>query len=203
MKRKTKILIALLLLCTFSLLFATVSFASEDVGDASYSETARENVFATVFAGIKEYATEIFCAMTFVGSLLLAYAYKKGLLPLVESTLVSIGNAVTRIKEKTEEGEEISTQATVAINERLDTAQRLITTLAERIDEMTTELGEVKNSELLKNRENQNLSLIVSTQIDMLYDIFITSSLPQYQKDAVGERVARMKEALAQNEYKQ
>ena len=38
------------------------------------------------------------------------------------------------------------------------------------------------------------MKALMSAQIDMLYDIFMTSSLPQYQKDAVNQRVKEMKE---------
>ena len=38
------------------------------------------------------------------------------------------------------------------------------------------------------------MKIILSAQIDMLYDIFMTSSLPQYQKDAVSKRIGEMKE---------
>lgn len=203
MKRNTKLITLLMLLCLFSFLFAIAVSASDGNTDEAYEDGVAENVFATVFCGAKEYATEIFCAMTFTGSLILAYAYKKGLLPLIENALHSIGNAVNRIKEKTEAGEESSAMAATAITEKLNSAENVISALAEKIEKMTAELEEVKDSELLKNRENQNLTLIVSTQIDMLYDIFMTSALPQYQKDAVGERVAKMKEALSANEHGQ
>ena len=88
------------------------------------------------------------------------------------------------------------------MTERLERSEEIISTLTERIEEMTSTIEEVKDGELLKNRENQNLTVIISAQIDMLYDIFMSSALPQYQKDAVGERVALMKEALRGNEEK-
>ena len=201
MTRKNKFFIIASLILTFSCLFATTSFASEAVSAEEIA--AEENVFTTVFLGVKEYATEIFCALTFTGSLLLAYAYKKGLLPLVESTLVSIGNAVSKIKERTEAGEESSLAIASSISNELNKAQDLIKNLTKRVDVMSEAITEVKDGELLKNRENQSLCIIVGAQIDMLYDIFMSSALPQYQKDAVGERVAKMKEALAENEAKQ
>jgi hypothetical protein len=37
-------------------------------------------------------------------------------------------------------------------------------------------------------------------EIDMLYEIFISSSLPQYSKDAISERVAKMKKILLAGE---
>ena len=167
--------------------------------DRDNSPEAEENPFTALFAQVKEYATEIFCALTFIGSMLLAYAYKKGLLPLVEGTLVSIGNAVTKIKEKTEQGEERSNALGDALTQRLACAEELISGLAQSIDTMNTSLCEVKACEDKKTADADKLSLIVSTQIDMLYDIFMTSALPQYQKDAVGERVAKMKEALTRD----
>lgn len=201
MTRKNKFFIIASLILAFSCLFATTSFASEAVSAEEIA--AEENVFTTVFLGVKEYATEIFCALTFTGSLLLAYAYKKGLLPLVESTLVSIGNAVSKIKERTEASEESSLAIASSISNELNKAQDLIKNLTKRVDVMSEAITEVKDGELLKNRENQSLCIIVGAQIDMLYDIFMSSALPQYQKDAVGERVAKMKEALAENEAKQ
>ena len=201
MTRKNKFFIIASLILAFSCLFAITSFASEAVSAEEIA--AEENVFTTVFLGVKEYATEIFCALTFTGSLLLAYAYKKGLLPLVESTLVSIGNAVSKIKERTEAGEESSLAIASSISNELNKAQDLIKNLTKRVDVMSEAITEVKDGELLKNRENQSLCIIIGAQIDMLYDIFMSSALPQYQKDAVGERVAKMKEALAENEAKQ
>ena len=40
------------------------------------------------------------------------------------------------------------------------------------------------------------MRVIMSTQIDLLHDIFMSSSLPYYRKEEVGERVAEMKRAL-------
>lgn len=168
----------------------------------TYDPDNTVSFFEKAFREIKKYATEIFCALTFIGSMILTYAYKKGLLPLIESALLSIGNSVSKIKEKTDANEESTINLGKNMTERLERSEEIISTLTERIEEMTSTIEEVKDGELLKNRENQNLTVIISAQIDMLYDIFMSSALPQYQKDAVGERVALMKEALRGNEEK-
>jgi hypothetical protein len=41
---------------------------------------------------------------------------------------------------------------------------------------------------------------ILEGQIDMLYAIFMSSALPQYQKDEVGEKIQSMREELASYE---
>ena len=40
----------------------------------------------------------------------------------------------------------------------------------------------------------------MNAQIDMLYEIFMSSALPQYAKDRVGEKVAEMKAQLTDGE---
>ena len=173
---------------------------TDTVNESAESEyTGAKNVFTSVFNQIKSYATEIFCAMTFIGSLILAYAYKKGLIPLVEKTLISIGGAVSKIREKTESGALATEKLGEDLLTRLEGSEALIKTLVDRIGTMNDDLASVKSSELERNEKSNELSVIVMTQIDMLHDIFMTSALPQYQKDAVGERVAKMKEALAKN----
>jgi len=216
MKTKFKIFIALMLFCIMMLSLTVFASAEEnadsqanDTTDASanaeadtYDPDNTVSFFEKAFREIKKYATEIFCALTFIGSMILTYAYKKGLLPLIESALLSIGNSVSKIKEKTDANEENTINLGNNMTERLERSEEIISTLTERIEEMTSTIEEVKDGELLKNRENQNLTVIISAQIDMLYDIFMSSALPQYQKDAVGERVALMKEALRGNEEK-
>ena len=44
--------------------------------------------------------------------------------------------------------------------------------------------------------KDAELRLILNSQIELLYEIFMSSSLPTYQKDAVGARFAEMKRAL-------
>ena len=44
------------------------------------------------------------------------------------------------------------------------------------------------------------LDTILEGELDMLYDIFMTSSLPEYEKARVGERMRKLKEVLNSDE---
>ena len=201
MKKKTKYLIASLLLAAFALMGAVCASAEEGYEQVEYpTDDAEEvNFFEKVYSEVSEYASEILCALTFTGSVFLAFAYKKGLLPLVEKSLITIGNAVTKIKENTKESTEISSQLGVNIDGRLSETQELISKLAERIGSLEETLGRGLENENEARLEGKQLRLVVDAQIDMLYDIFMSSALPQYQKDAVGERIAKMKGAIREN----
>ena len=59
--------------------------------------------------------------------------------------------------------------------------------------------GKVKDYDLL-HRERETVKLLLEEQINMLYTIFLSSSLPQYQKDEIGVRIQSMREELASYE---
>jgi len=71
--------------------------------------------------------------------------------------------------------------------------------LSDKVEELDVMLKEKFAYVDEAQQERQELKLILDSQIDMLYDIFMASALPQYQKDAVGEKIAKMKEAIAKN----
>ena len=195
MKKKLKYLFITALLVTFTVCFA-VSASADEIHEEDANEAVEENLFATVYSEVSKYAGEILCAMTFAGSLILAVSYKKGLLPLVKGSLISIGNAIGKIKDTTDVGIEKSAE----LNASFDGAKEVLTELADKVDTLDSMLKQRLEEEDAVNKEKEALKLILRSQIDMLYDIFMTAALPQYQKDAVGERIAAMKGALAEND---
>ena len=201
MKSKLKYIIASILILSFTLMGSVCASAEEitksEVSVEDYENDA--NFFEKVYEEVMGYTSEILCALTFAGSIGIAFAYKKGLLPLVEGSLVAIGNAVTKIKESTKENTEISSQLGESITGRLTETQELLMRLSERIGTLENTLGGSIKSESDARLEMGQLRLVVDAQIDMLYDIFMSSALPQYQKDAVGERIAKMKGAIREN----
>ena len=197
MKNKLKYLLVTVLLIAFSCCL-TVTASAEEVTEEA-TEIAEDNIFSAVYGEIANYASEILCAMTFAGSLILAFAYKKGLMPLVKGSLLSIGNAITKIKDDTTENAEKNAKLGESLEIGLENAKITLDALAEKISDLDLTLKEKLEYEDEAKREKEEFKLILTSQIDMLYDIFMTSALPQYQKDAVGERVAKMKGAIGEN----
>ena len=46
----------------------------------------------------------------------------------------------------------------------------------------------------------EKVRIVILSQIDLLYDVFMSSALPQYQKELIGERVVKMKKEMDQIE---
>ena len=198
MKTKLKYLITATLVIIFCCSLGIYASAEESNTTESVT-TTEENIFSQAYDEITAYAGEILCALTFIGSLVLAVAYKKGLLPLIKGSLVSISNAVGKIKETTSESIENGSRMGEAIEKGLDGAREALAALSERVDELDLMLKDRLESEDDLVKEREEMRLILNSQIEMLYDIFMTSALPQYQKDAIGEKISKMKGALSEN----
>lgn len=181
-----------------------VNEPEEDPEDDKKSDTGNEssqkgtepeantNPFEKVYLVLKEHSGEILGALTFIGSIILAFAYKRGLLPLLRGTLSSLCDSVGTIKKATDESAECNKEFTSLVKERLDSTENTLAVLCEGIDDLCEELYKEHDN----MQEMNKLKLIVSSQIDMLYNVFMNSSLPEYQKMAVSEKIQQMREEL-------
>ena len=211
MKNKLKYLIAIALTaliclgCTVTASAEAESTPEQAEGVENITDNSAEaplsdtNFFTRVYTELSEYAAEILCALTFVASLLLAVAYKKGLFPLIEKSLLAIGNAIGKLKDAVGENNEKSTALSASVDERLTAANSAISALTERVGKLSESLEASLLSKHEAYEEKRQLKVVIEEQIAMLYDVFMYSALPQYQKDAVGERIAKMREAVAEN----
>ena len=82
------------------LIILTLSVTAFASGGDVASEEA--NVFEIAYEWACENSAEILSALTFVGSLILAFTYKKVLLPKLSGALTKIGGSVNDLTEETE-----------------------------------------------------------------------------------------------------
>ena len=216
MKLRNK-LIALLIMIAALFVFAAVSVSAEAeiAGEDGLYDIVKEDsesgssgqitdntdvqydpgFFEVLYSEFIEHSEKILGALTLIGSLILAFAYKKGLIPVVRSGLNALMEAVAGIKEKTQENDMIYTEFSEILTGRLDNTEKTLESLGTRIDGLTDSLKSAEDT----LDENAKLRIIMSAQVDMLYDIFVCSSLPEFQKERVCERIKEMKEALGGN----
>ena len=186
-----------LALCTVMLLgFGTASAAEDSeatdvvTGESAPTETENSNVFEELYAAVSEFSGEIASALAFLGSLIVALAYKRGLMPAVKSGIGAIGGAVSQLKDSTESYSKHQDELLTEFGERLCRAEEVLERFGQAIDEIAEKTEDGKSAA----EDRASMKALMSAQIDMLYDIFMTSSLPQYQKDAVNKRIGEMKE---------
>ena len=164
--------------------------ANEATVESAPTENAESNVFEELYAAASEFSGEIASALAFLGSLIVAVAYKRGLMPTVKSGIGAIGGAVSQLKDSTESYSKHQDELLAEFTDRLSRAEEILEKFGDAIEEIAEKTEDGKHAA----EDRANMKALMSAQIDMLYDIFMTSSLPQYQKDAVNQRVKEMKE---------
>ena len=190
MKGIKKFFISLLILTAVCTAVSIPALASE-------GEAVREgNVFESAFTLVEENADELFSLLAFLGTLVIALLYKRGLTPTLSRGINRISASVSDIKKTFCESSEITGTLTDRISERLGRLESSLDSFSLEI----IRLEELLGSQAEYRTDRESMKRILTWQIDMLSEIFMTSSLPQYQKDAVGERVRAMREALAKDE---
>ena len=167
---------------------STVPLESEDV-----PENSTGNVFEEIYEAASGFSSEILSVFAFVGSLIVAFAYRRGLLPTVKSGISAIGNAIGQIKDATDGYGRHQDEILSAFNERLTESERILERFGAAIDEIAAKTESATDAKA----DRENVKTLMSAQIDMLYEIFMTSQLPQYQKDSVSRRINEMREANA------
>ena len=77
--------------------------------DATDSE---ENIFSELYGVVARHADKIFSALAFLGSLIIAFAYRKGLLPVIKGALSAMSAATSKLKEEAKTAANSATEAT-------------------------------------------------------------------------------------------
>ena len=189
-QRIFKILIGTLVGITLLLSLSLAISASED-GAVGESYAAEENIFTEIYTAITENSADILSLLSFVASLSAALFYKYALSPLIKGGLERISSGVKDISgEKSKEY-----LALIECQKRLDEREGEI---EERLDEIKTELSSICDSE--KPALEKRLITVMQAQVNMLYEIFQSSALPVYQKEAVGNMINEMRCELSKNE---
>ena len=177
----------------------TVSNDSASIGEAedltpeSDSSIEEEKTFFEgLFKAFESSASEILSALAFVGSLIIMLSYKRGLLPIVNDGVKTLRSGMKAIGEKAESFNEHAIGICDSIDERLERAEKLAEAVLRSAESTEEQLCEFK----AKIGENEKLEAVLNAQIDMLYEIFMSAALPQYLKDGVGEKIAKMRAEL-------
>ena len=198
MKKLLVILIAVMLLisCGVAASAADTDVAIENTDNAyeNAEQPNGSNPFSELYRYACEHADNIFSVLAFAGSVVIAFFYKKGLMPALSSALVNLRTSVKSIGDTAEKTLIGNESAYADLKSSIDLVGKGVDTLCIAIGDLDKRLTA---SEEQYNQMNA-MKTIISAQVDMLYSIFMSSSLPQYSKDAVGERIAEMKAALAE-----
>ena len=175
--------------------------ADADKADGAIEEILgaenEENGFEKIYDAAMAHVSEILSLAAFIGSMICAVIYKSGLMPLMEKGLGGIKNAAQKIKEATDRAECDSKASLGYINDKMNELEIAISEMQETVKAATAAMESAVDMKAHQAR----IDGLLAGELDMLYDIFMSSALPEYEKTRVGERVAKLKEGLNSDEH--
>ena len=156
------------------------------------------NVFDEIYGSMEANADKIFSILAFVGTLIVGVGYKSGLLPLLRDALSKLKSAIDGVKADGESSKALTEMKMAEISSAIDDIN---TAIEKNNGELERIEWQFESYEQLM-AERRAMRAIIEGQIDMLYAIFMSSALPQYQKDEIGTRINAMREELSSYEEK-
>ncbi|MFA5562256.1 MAG: hypothetical protein WDA00_06430 [Eubacteriales bacterium] len=214
--KKTLLFLLLVCLCVPLLWVSAAGQAAEtdplpdsggalpDPADGTGGEDApslREGSAETPWAGrllvlLEEYTGEVLCALTLLSSLVLAFLYKKGLLPLLSGGLSALGSAVGKVRDATARLTDETEGKLDRFFESVAPVLAKIEAVSAYADHLAAETRTLECRLEAAAGERQVMQTLLSAQADLFYGFFMAVNLPQYQKDELGQRYRQMKDAI-------
>lgn len=153
------------------------------------------NVFEQIYDWAAMYMGDIFSALAFIISLVIALIYKRGLIPGISRVGAAIkGSVDTAI----EESERLSRDSATAHGEASSKLDLMRGELLELSSEVTLMKGQLDLTCVIEERKR--LSSVLAMEIELLYSVFMTSSLPQYMKEELELRFNNIRKEFLKNE---
>ncbi|MCQ2414178.1 MAG: hypothetical protein MJ082_05230 [Clostridia bacterium] len=172
--------------------------SSEDASEAKNEVAADqpenyENAFETVFRTLRAHAAELFAGASAILSVGLVFFIKKGLIPMLKSGLSALGNAAVKLKENSQHSAESVSETVDNVNNALQSLTKTVETVLSDMEQLAEKLEAIPEV-----AEKQNVCrTVLLSEVEMLGDIFMSSSLPEYRKEIVGQKISAMKDALS------
>ena len=184
--------ILLLCLCTYTV-YAEEPLTTEGeiVEQTSSVDTAAEDELAAekvpfseqIIEYIKPYLAEIVSALTFLGTIILAFLYKKGLLPTISAVFAKICDYISGLKSNIEKQIGEFNTAAAPVFEQMQKVIDYSAEMKKAFEEMSERLDKSE-----EEKEQLTIALNASREANMLTakllsEVFTCTNLPQYMKD--------------------
>ncbi len=165
------------------------SSADSELSDESKTDS---NVFTELYDKAMANMDKILSLLAFIASLFVGIIYKKRLIPTLSLGINEIGESISSFKEGIRTEEEERSRELCSMREELSSLENSTRIVSEELEQILARLEEI----IPKRAAEERTRIIMSAQVDLLYDVFMSSALPEYMKDDVGRRITEMREEL-------
>ena len=147
-----------------------------------------------------QHAPEIFSALSLSVGLLLAFLYRRGMLPLLSRGLHAIGEQVTKLEEQSGEALSRSEGKLSAFLTEAEPLMARLRSLGEQADSLGDFCQKTEQTLSETQAENQRIRASILAVAELLYGIFEAANLPLYAKERLADRYQSIVTSLSDTE---
>ena len=169
-----KVIIILAMIFVLAAMLAPITFAQTTEPQETVSWSAQ------ISDWIAQYASEIMSGATVLGSLGVAFLFKKGLLPAVSAGLSKITGATAKATEK--------------LTTTLSGAQHTLDTITAQFSALTTDM---QRHNAAQDLQLSTYRTIMQSQVDMISTLLLNLNISVDQRAVITDQVAAMKAKIS------
>ena len=154
----------------------------------------------TLAAFITENADTLLGVLTLVGSLLVAFFYKTGMMPVLRSGLSALAELLGKSRDLTErfthEASDRITHMEESVTPMLDAmhhSEQVLLSLEAKLSSLEEALAKSEN-------ERRTTAEVLRTETELFYELLSSVNLPEAQKESMTESYYRLKRVLEAKE---
>ena len=173
---------------------AVTDEAAPDEGATADTATGALAAFFT------ENADTLLGLLTLVGSLLVAFLYKTGLLPMLRAGLSALADTLSKSRDATEAFTASASENIRRIEAQTEPILAAVTECEAIIRKLEARLGTMETALADGERAREDTAAILRTETELFYELLHSVNLPEAQKEAMSESYYRLKRALEAKE---
>lgn len=190
---KKIIVLSLCVLLLFSLLLLPAS-AEEITGEAPLGFTQVVTDFLT------QNGDTLLGVLSLIGTLLVAFLYKTGLLPLLRSGLSALSDLLGKNREVTEHFTKETGEQIHRIEEYMTPMVDTLARSENALRAMEEKLAALETALERSEGDRQKTAAVLRTETELFYELLASVNLPETQKDSMTESYYRLKRILEAEE---
>lgn len=203
MKKILSLTIIVLLLSVFVVFpkaEASETVVDEPVAEETVVDEAPMTVTETIVAWFYDNSSNIFTGASTAVTLVLAYLFKKGLLPSLTSGLSKmnseLGSGINNVAAIAEAFSQSTNAQLQEMGSKIEPFLEKAKQVEEASSKMEQTLVDMQFQIKASDTDRQIVEKTLRLQTEMLYSVFISANLPEYQKQQLGARYNEMQSLI-------
>lgn len=194
---KKIIIFTVLSLCLLSVLLLPISAAETGV---VAEESEARGFTDTLAAFITDNGDTLLGVLTLVGSLLVAFFYKTGLMPVLRSGLSALGELLGKSRDLTESFTKDAGERFARIEESVTPMVDALRRGEETLFALEARLASLEDALKESEGDRKKTAEVLRTETELFYEMLVSVNLPEAQKESMTESYYRLKRVLEAEE---